>query len=353
MVANFDDFLASPLRVLALRDKDSKSLFRSASGGAFPVLARPVLQEGGVVFGAEMLPGGEVRHVGITDAGELPRIQGSKYVWSDTAGTYGECAEVLNTGSPVLFSGTPCQVFALRSYLANKGVGEGGMQNLLTVDLICHGVTSPELFELYIDWLEEKVGAVPGSLHYEFRSKKRGWGLYYYYYYMSKRDGRKHERFGQCEEDPYYMAFLEGQLYRPSCYKCRFARKERVGDFTIGDFWGIQREHPNFVCNEGASVVLINTPKGIRYFEKCCSDNCYSEDSTWEKASRENRNLCAPTRRNDGGAELARKVEEAVLRGDADTVFGGLLKRPRSLKMAAKRVLPYPLILFLRRLLKK
>lgn len=354
MAANFDEFLSSPLRVIALRDNDTASLSRSASGGAFPVLARPVLREGGVVFGAEMLPGGEVRHVGITDAGALPRLQGSKYVQSDTAGTFGECAEALRAGRPVLYSGTPCQVFALRSYLANKEVDEEGMRNLLTVDLICHGVTSPKLFRLYIGWLEKKVGAVPGSLRYEFRSKRRGWGLYYYcYYYTSKRDGRAHDRFGQCEEDPYYMAFLEGQLYRPSCYKCRFARKERVGDFTIGDFWGIQSEHPDFACDEGVSVVLINTSKGLRYFKERCSDNCNSEDSTWEKASRENRNLCGPTRRNDGGTEFARKVEEAVSRGNADAVFGELLKRPKSLKRAIKRVLPYPFISILSRLLRK
>lgn len=351
MAVNLDQFLRPPLRVVALKDDDADSLFRSASGGAFPVLARPILKNNGVVFGAEMLPKGEVRHVGITSVEELPRLQGSKYVQSDTAGTFGECADALLAGKPVLYSGIPCQVFALRSNLVGRGFGEEETRKLLTVDLVCHGVTSQRLFSLYIEWLEGKVGAVPGSLHYEFRSKKRGWGLYYYYYYYaSKKDGRTHDRFGQCEEDPYYMAFLEGQLYRRSCYKCRFARKERVGDFTIGDFWGIQREHPSFDCGDGASLVLVNSEKALAHFERCES-GCTVEESTFEHASRENSNLLHPTIQKEESSELVDRVDEALRRGDGELIFGKLLKRPFDIKRSIKKVLPYPLFLFIKRIL--
>lgn len=350
MASNLDELLSPPLRVVALKDGEAESLFRSASGGAFPVLARPVLRDGGVVFGAEMLPEGRVRHVGITSVDELPRLQGSKYVQSDTAGTFGECAEALLAGRPVLYSGTPCQVFALRSVLASKGLGDAETRRLLTVDLVCHGVTSQGLFSLYIEWLEGRVGAVPGSLHYEFRSKKWGWGLYYYYYYTSKKDGKIHDRFGQCEEDPYYMAFLEGQLYRKSCYKCRFARRERAGDFTIGDFWGIQREHPSFDCGGGASLVLVNSEKALAHFERC-EPGCTVEESTFEHASKENSNLLHPAIQKEESAALVERVDEAVRRGDGELLFGKLLKRPFDVKRSIKKALPYPLFLFAKRLL--
>lgn len=350
MAANLDDFLRPPLRVVALKDGDAESLFRSASGGAFPVLARPILRDGGVVFGAEMLPEGEVRHVGITSIDELPKLQGSKYVQSNTAGTFGECADALLAGKPVLYSGTPCQVFVLRSYLAGKGLGEEETRRLLTVDLVCHGVTSQRLFSLYIEWLEGKVGAVPGSLHYEFRSKKRGWGLYYYYYYISKRDGKTHERFGQCEEDPYYMAFLGGQLYRESCYKCRFARRERAGDFTIGDFWGIQSEHPSFDCRDGASLVLVNSEKAQSYFKRCESE-CSIEESAFEHACKNNSNLVRPTIRTNEGTALSDRINDAVRRGDSDLIFSKLLKRPFDIKLSIKKIIPYPLFLLIKRML--
>lgn len=353
MTATLEKMLCPPIRVMALRDKDTESLFRSASGGAFSVLARPVLRKGGVVFGAEMLEKGKVRQVQITDAGELSRLQGSKYVQSDTAGTFSECANALRAGKTVLYSGTPCQVFALRSYLKREGMGDKDLELLLTVDLICHGVTSPKLFRLYIDWLEKKVGAVPGSLYYEFRSKKQGWGLNYSYSFTSKKDGKKHDRFGGCEDDPYYMAFLEGQLYRSSCYKCRFARKERVGDFTIGDFWGVQREHPDFYCCDGVSVVLINTLKGDGYFQKYCIGDCLVKKSDWEKACRENHNLLNPTKQSEKGAELARKVEEAMANEDSNLLFAQLLKRPWSIKGMIKKALPDSLTLQLKRIIGK
>lgn len=252
---------------------------------------------------------------------------------------------------PVLYSGTPCQVFALRSFLASKGLGDAETRRLLTVDLVCHGVTSPRLFSLYIEWLEGKVGAVPGSLRYEFRSKKRGWGLYYYYYYYtSKRDGKIRDRFGQCEEDPYYMAFLEGQLYRKSCYKCRFSRRERAGDFTIGDFWGIQREHPSFDCDSGASLVLVNSEKALAHFERCES-GCSVEESTFEHACKGNSNLVHPTIRISEGTALADRVNEAVRRGDGEVLFGRLLKRPFNFKLAIKRILPYPVLMLMKRIL--
>lgn len=363
MVMKTEDLLHSPLRVIALQDKDLASLALSASGGAFPVLARPIVQCGGIVFGAEMLPGGAVRHVGVRSMDELERLQGSKYVQSDYGKTFFECAEALKTGKTVLWTGTGCQIFALRSYLIRQGLSEGDMSRLYTADVICHGVIGQSLFRQYISWLEKKNNAVPGSLHYEFRSKRRGWGLYYRYTYKSIRSGRMKEKFGAGDEDPYYAAFLSGKLYRSSCYKCRFARRERASDFTLGDYWGIQEEHPGFDCAAGASVLMINTPKGKTYFETSCESACKVQESTFEKASRHNFNLIRSTQRNEANAEFAKKVEDASKRGDVDFLFRGLLavrSTPGALLLRVKRragwLLPMRAIsrarLLLRRLLR-
>lgn len=340
-----------PLRVVALRDADSISLELSASGGAFPLLARPILEDGGVVFGSEMLQGGEVRHVMIESVADLSRLQGSKYVKSATGGTFDKCADLLREGRTILYSGTPCQIFALRSYLRLNGFEESDLDRLYTVDLICHGVTNPALFKLYIAWLENIKNAISGSLFYRFRSKQQGWGLYYHFRYVSKRSGKIVEQNGQWDEDPYYAAYLSGKFYLKSCYSCKFANRRRVGDFTIGDYWGIEREHPGFEYEKGASVVLINTPKGMAFFSKRCEAACILEESSFELAAKNNRNLNAPAVRSANDAALAERVEEAVRAGDAELVFGKLLKRPSDLKRAMRNMIPHSVRIAAKRML--
>lgn len=352
MAAFAEDMLRAPLRVVALRDRDGASLARSASGGAFAVLARPVLEAGGVVFGAEALPGGVVRHARIESLAELPRLQGSKYAPSDASAAFDDCAAALASGREVFFSGVPCQVYALRRRLEQRGLDGSRLDHLWTVDLICHGVPDPRLFQLYISWLEAQHGADPGSLRYEFRSKRRGWGLNYRYTY--ERGGRCTSCFGAGSNDPYYAAFLSGSLFRSACYSCKFARKERVGDFTIGDFWGIREEHPAFDCRQGASAVLMNTERAVRFFEDRCAGSCVVEESSFEAAARHNAQLVRPSERDEADERLAAAVDEALDRGDADLIFGELLRVPRGaayLKRCIKLLLPQPVVEALKALL--
>ena len=330
----------APLRAIALRDLDAESLSRSASGGAFAVLARAMLARGGAVFGAELCDDNVARITCVEDASGLWRLQGSKYVQSSPGDSFERCREMLSSGRDVLFSGTPCQVFALRSHLARKGIGDapGG---LVAVDLVCHGVTSPELFRLYVGWLERKVGAVPGTLRYTFRSKKAPWGLYYYYYYyyLTEKGQERREALGEAGEDPYYRAFLSAKYYRKSCYSCRFACAERAGDVTIGDYWGIERAHPDFYDKRGVSLVLLNTPAGVRFFDEECAGACEWIESDFESASAGNANLTHPSSRTPADEVLDARIRETVAAGDADLVFGRLL-RERGWKAALKRALP-------------
>lgn len=273
----------SPQRVVAARYKNEELLYKSASGGAFAALASAVIEEGGIVFGVAYNKDWDAIFVTAENKDELEIILSSKYVQADPRDSYQKVKEQLQNGRHVLYSGTGCQIGGLKSFLKQD------YENLITVDLICHGVASPLLFRKYIAWLCEKYGT-PIS-EYDFRDKKGGWGLGYKYKYNN------HYKYRSCNVDPYYYHFLEGNIYRECCYQCKYCTKERVGDWTIGDYWGIEKEHPGFYSTKGVSVILANSEKGVALLEKH-RKLFYLCESAFEKVSRHNHNLIAPTFRN-------------------------------------------------------
>lgn len=334
----YDGMLTYPRSAVALQDLDLKSLEASASGGAFAVLARAVLERGGAVFGASLFDGGKVRHVCARTIIELRSLQGSKYVKSDVGKTYEECATLLGLGVEVLYSGTPCQIAGLRSYL-NKRVSQEVIDDkLLCVDLICHGTPRQEIFAAYMEWLSDGEKTDDGIHSYIFRSKEMGWGLYYYYYYY--RGGKKFEKFGPAHDDPYFSAFTRGFIFRRCCYKCPYARLERVGDITIGDYWGVENVHPDFYDERGVSAVLLNTAKGEIFFNKRCADGCRWVVSNPKDVAAYNANLIAPAARTDEDEVLAEEVERAVMAGDYEKAFDQLLAPKLSVTAKIRRTLP-------------
>ena len=275
----------APKKVLAVRLKDEDVLYRSASGGAFAGIAKAWIEDGGIVAGVTYDGEWNAHHVFATTLEELKAIQSSKYVQADTRQAYYEVKRLLTEGKKVLFSGTACQIGGLKAFLKKD------YDNLLTMDLICHGVSSPLLFRKYIEWLEDKCGSP--IKEYDFRDKKGGWGLGYKYKYKYKY------KYGACSIDPYYSRFLAGDTYREACYQCKYCTPERVGDITIGDYWGIEKEHPKFFSTKGVSCVLINTDKGINAWNSSAS-LFYTLESEFERVARHNGNLLHPTvRKND------------------------------------------------------
>lgn len=275
----------APKKVLAVRLKDEDVLYRSASGGAFAGIAKAWIEDGGIVAGVTYDGEWNAHHVFATTLEELKAIQSSKYVQADTRQAYSEVKRLLAEGKKVLFSGTACQIGGLKAFLKMD------YDNLLTMDLICHGVSSPLLFRKYIEWLEDRCGSP--IKEYDFRDKKGGWGLGYKYKYKYKY------KYGACSIDPYYSRFLAGDTYREACYQCKYCTPERVGDITIGDYWGIEKEHPKFFSTKGVSCVLINTDKGINAWNSSASLFCTLE-SDFDKVARHNGNLLHPTvRKND------------------------------------------------------
>ncbi len=269
----------------ALVNKDNAHLSVSSSGGAFLSVAKYVFQKQGVVVGCAFDDNLVAHHIVTYNLKEcIENLCGSKYVQSDTKTVYVEIKKLLSTGRLVLFTGTPCQVEGLYLYLRKKP------DNLITIDLICHGVSSPLLWKKHKEYLENCVHSKIDK--FRFRGKeKTGWALYYYYYY-----GKNKCKKGPSILDRYYADFLKGNNYRESCYTCRYANLNRVGDLTIGDFWGAEKYFPRLNVRKGVSLLLVNTKKGN---ETLCDikDLVVLRKTTMQNATAENHNLIEPTKR--------------------------------------------------------
>ena len=244
------------VRACAVMNTDKEVRLKSSSGGVFGLLAEDVLAQGGAVFGAAFDKDFAVRHICAPNAGELPLLFGSKYVQSDTTGLFETVKQFLDSDRQVLFSGTPCQVAGLK-----KSLGKN-YPNLLTVDLVCHGVPSPAAWQKYLDFTKKKYSAEPCSVN--FRSKVSGWKKFsveiLFKNGKTMREG--------VADNLYMKAFLRNLSLRPSCYNCPFKGLERVSDITLADFWGVEHVCPDLDDGLGTSLVLVNSKRGLSSFEK-------------------------------------------------------------------------------------
>lgn len=287
-----------PIRAYAAVNKVQDQLEKSASGGIFAAVATYFLEKGGVVFGAalDFEDGHPIAHlIEIDNISQLWRLQGSKYVQSAVEETYKQAKQNLEAGKKVLFSGTPCQIAGLYGYLKKE------YSNLWTIDVICHGVPNLRFFDDYLSIEGKKRGGVP--IGYSFRDKKRGWGM------NARLDlrcssGKEKSAYIPARLTSYNTLFLDGEIYRENCYECPYACKERVSDMTIGDFWGIEREHPEllrkgeFDERRGISCMLVNTQRGIEMCGKL-SDRINLSKSSFEKIATKNGQLSYPSVQSD------------------------------------------------------
>ena len=252
----------------------------SSSGGAFSAFARKVLSEGGVVFGAAFDQDLHCRHVEIRRVEDLSPLRGSKYVQSEIGDVFKRVKEHLKAARKVLFCGTPCQVAGLKRFLRKPD------ENLLTLDLICHGVPSDEVFQSYLKKISSRFASDPEG--FEFRDRD-GWG-----FTPSISIGGKFRPI--YDVDALYMeAFNASAIFRKCCYHCPYSGLPRVGDCTLGDFWGIGRYGIPFRHDtmKGVSLVLANTEQGEEAVR--CLSGCFVEERTLEEALIENHNLKSPS----------------------------------------------------------
>lgn len=226
---------------------------KSSSGGMFTIFAEEILERGGVVCGAAFDSEFKVEHIIAEKKETLEKLRGSKYVQSDTKRVYKKLEQILKTGRQVLFCGCPCQTAGLNSFLGK------GFDNLLTIDLLCAGATSPGLFEKY----KAQVHGDKEIVDISFRNKDRyGWIASMTVKY---KDGKVYKR--ARNNDPFYAYFLKNIASRPFCETCKFSKLPRQGDITLGDFWNIAKYKKVLDDGLGTSVVTINSKKGREVFE--------------------------------------------------------------------------------------
>ncbi len=278
---------------------DDNMLFQATSGGVFGIIAIYVLEKGGVVYGCAYTEHLQATHIRIDNTESLSALFGSKYVQSNTRYTYKECEEDLKAGKQVLYSGTPCQIAGLKNYLQKD------YTNLLTVDLVCHGVASQAYFDKFIELLEKEEGAV--CTKYNFRSKRNaGWSVAGTASFKTD-SGKVFDKNQYYFSNYYYYYYLACSIYRESCYSCEYANLNRVGDFTLGDFWGAEGLNIPFNVEKGCSLVLLNNEVAVELFEKL---DLQKYKVSLDIAVRYNRQLSAPSCARYDRNELLREYRE-------------------------------------------
>ncbi len=252
----------------------------SSSGGVFTVLSDIVLKSGGVVYGVKFDETLKAVHTRAEDEKERDLCKISKYSQSDMEDVFLKVKKDLADKRRVLFTGTPCQVDAVRNFA-------GEDENLLLVEILCHGVLSPKLFSEYISFIESKRKKKVVS--YYHRPKDLGWG----HNEKAVFDDGSEEK-GTALLDVWKKVFYTDASLRPSCYNCKYATTPRCADITIADFWGIDSINPDFYDDKGVSLILTNSEKGRIFFEEAREKLVFTEE-TFENAKGKNPNLYRPT----------------------------------------------------------
>ena len=241
---------------------DEKIRAESTSGGLFSAIVNSWADDETIVFGAEA-NGLDVRHSWIKGSAELQRFRKSKYLQSQIGTAFVEAKQFLSEGKRVLFSGTPCQIAGLKKFL--QGTNQDG---LLTIEVVCEGVPSPNYIQKFTEWLGKKLGGNVVGLDYRYKDGRR-WD----FEVMQASLQNPNRGIFKWKQDrwfnPFWSIWLQHLISRPSCYECPFARRERCADISLGDLWGVHLYCPElYGRNGGASVAFCNTDKGVVALEK-------------------------------------------------------------------------------------
>ena len=253
-----------PLAYACINNNESIRL-ESSSGGLFTLIAEQIIEDGGAVFGANFNENLEVEHSYVELKQELEKLRGSKYVQSKIGKTYEQAKQLLKSGRKVLFTGTPCQIGGLKSFLGKS------YNNLLCVDIVCHGVPSPLVWKKYVDYRQEKAGSAVQRI--SFRRKDDGWKRYSVSF-LFKNNTEYRETM---DKDLFMRAFLKDVCLRPSCYACGFKTIHRQSDITLADFWGIQNILPDMDDDKGTSLIFVNSKAGQAIIEQIVDKMQYKE----------------------------------------------------------------------------
>ena len=268
------------MEVIGAKNRNEDELLGSSSGGVFINLARNVIAEGGIVFGAVFDGSWNVVHTYADSIDGVWAMMGSKYVQSDINDSYIKAERFLEDGRIVLFTGTPCQVAGLNRYLRKS------YPNLLSVDFLCHGVPGPGVWHMYLDEIRRSAGGTTRPCEdtnrmvitgISFRDKRiYGWDKYCFVVRGSTAvTGESAVLMSDVYVDnPFMKGFLNDVYLRPSCYRCKCKGGVSGSDITLADYWGVKTLLPDFADNRGVSLVFVNTDKGKTAAERLDMDFC-------------------------------------------------------------------------------
>ena len=321
--------------------KDKELLIQGSSGGMFGLLARVVLSEGGVVYGAAFDVNLKLKHTRATNEQELIPILKSKYLQSDCSGIYRQIKQDLRAGKTVLFSGTPCQCNAVSNYIGEKN------DNLIIVDVVCHGTPSQELFDRCIKDYEEQNECKIKA--FQFRYKGKGAKHPQSYKMTIEKNGKEKNVVGLHYQYPFYFGFQTYLTLRRSCYQCKQTTPERNSDITLADFWGIEKHNPQLRANEGISMLAPHTEKGVELYKKVRKVyDIYCEEVPYDFATENNGNLKAPTKKPARRDTFFKDLREK----DFELVKQAYLKSKRQYIFDIYYAIPTPIRKLVRKLMK-
>lgn len=249
-------------RVYGAFNKNEDVLLKSSSGGIVHELCKFVFNNGGIVCSAVYnYKSHTLSHCMITDFALIDTIKGSKYIRSDMKNIYAEVCTYLQSDSakPLLFIGTPCQCDAMKRHLLKKQIS---IDSVIFVDIVCHGVGSNRIWNEYINNLEKRIGLK--IIYLTFKDKRRGWLL--------PTPIAVDENDNEHSIQDFLTLYNKHIIMQSSCYRCQYAQLNRVGDITVGDYWAVKDNHPEFYNRNGVSSIFVNTKKGEKVFQAICSE---------------------------------------------------------------------------------
>lgn len=329
----------TPLNVYAAKNSDDEVRHQSSSGGIFTLLAEQTIKDGGVVFGACWDKEWNVKHDSVDNISDLYRFRSSKYLQSVIGDNYLKAEHFLKTGRKVMFTGTPCQIAGIKHFLRKE------YDNLLTVEVICHSVPSPGVWQQYLTtrlntlkWEKSDIRNI------SFRDKKTGWKTYSFV--IENKDGNSFIELSS--KNAFMRGFLADLYTRPSCHACPAKQLKSGSDITLGDFWSIESLMPEIDDDKGVSAIIVNSDKGKQVLHNI---NVELHEVQYDELTTRNpalvKSFPKTPKRTEFFKEDGLSFEEKVKR---------LAKKPFSIKTLAyrivKKIIPNMVVEKLKRLLR-
>lgn len=272
-------------KVYAAKNKNESIRITSSSGGLFVQISDYILKKNGAIYGAQFDENFNVCHKRATTKIERDKFKGSKYIQSDLDDIFVKVKKDVESGEDVLFTGTPCQIAGLKSFLGEKK----DLSKLYFCDVVCHGAPSPKIFEDYKLFMQKKYASKIKNINFRSKTIPRQVQDIKIVFENGKEFNKV------AVNDVFYRLFLDDIILRPSCYNCKFASIYREGDITLADYWGIEKSMPEFQDYKGVSLVMVNSSKGKAIFDGIY-DTLIIKESTIDECMQPN--LKGPCKKN-------------------------------------------------------